>query len=129
MEGIIDAVKKNKYVILSTVGGNKPKETIKENAIVGRVSTIIPIEEEEQMEEFKDWTKSRMISEVNLGDDLNEEQKSEVYKILIDVKEALSRSDTDIGIAKVIPHRIELTDNTPIWQKPSHFSDFRPCCK
>ena len=35
----------------------------------------------------------------------------------------MSRGDNDIGKAAVAPHHIELTKNTPIWQKPRTFAD------
>ena len=38
-------------------------------------------------------------------------------------KNALSKGDFDIGKAKVTPRSIELTNYTPIWQKPRRFAD------
>ena len=37
--------------------------------------------------------------------------------MLLESSGALSKGDADIGRAKVSPHRIELSDYTPIWQK------------
>ena len=127
LEGVISSDKSNKFVIICAVGSTKPKDTIKENTIVGRVSTIIPIQKKEDTndknEETNDWTETRLLSEIRLGNDLNNYERKEVYKMLLRVRHALSKHDSDIGTAKVIPHQIELTNNTPIWQKPRNFAD------
>ena len=42
--------------------------------------------------------------------------------MLLKVNQALSTGDHDIGDARVEPHKIELNNSTPIWQKPRTFA-------
>ena len=42
--------------------------------------------------------------------------------MLMDVRLALSTGDDDIGMAMVQPHKIEIEDKVPIWQKARNFS-------
>ena len=49
-----------------------------------------------------------------LGQDLTEDEKEKVSQLLWAHKVAISRGEFDIGKVKVSPHRIELTDSTPI---------------
>ena len=53
---------------------------------------------------------------------MTEKEKEEVLKMLLTVSRALSVNDEDIGNAQVAPHKIHLSDHTPIWQRPRSFS-------
>ena len=46
-----------------------------------------------------------------------------MYNMLQLTQGAMSKGDADIGNALVHPHTIELTNDTPIWQKPRRFSE------
>ena len=94
---------------------------IKEGQILGYVfSMVIGSEEEDNKDE--DWTMDRIAEEVKLGEELTEEERKKVHQMLMEVNEALSKGDNDIGIADVNPHRIETTQETPIWLKARNFS-------
>lgn len=118
LDGIISLGQDTPEVIVSSVKGEK---LVSEGCYVGRVSTLLELDEEEFLNEV--WTISRLKDEVELGVSLVEEQKEAVYKMLLEAKSVMSRSDDDIGRANVSPHVIELTDNTPIWLRPRRFSE------
>lgn len=99
---------------------------IKKDENLGRVNTILLLDDEEgsQEEQLDDsWTHERIQKEIRLQNNLTKGEREKVFKMLHDVKGALSKSDADIGKAKVTPHHIELTNNTPIWQKARSFAE------
>ena len=54
---------------------------------------------------------------------LSENNKKNIYDMLMNANNALSTGDDDIGRARVPSHHIEITDSTPIWQKPRSFAE------
>lgn len=58
---------------------------------------------------------------VVLGDPLEADGRRRIYFMLNDARTALSRNKLDIGKVNVVPHRIELTNNKPLWQGPRQF--------
>ena len=99
------------------------RRCIKKGQILGYVCSMMESGEEEDLTEPNDeWSESKIEKEVKLGDQLSEGQKQEVRLLLHKVKEALSKGDHDIGTASVEPHRMEVNQRTPIWQKPRNFS-------
>jgi hypothetical protein len=98
--------------------------TIKENEEVGRASTLINLQPEENPEnEQEKWTLDKIIEEVDVGEQNTEDQRKQIYKLLMLTQDALGRNDNEIGRANVVPHVIELTDRTPLWQRPRRFAD------
>ena len=88
--------------------------------VVGNISTIVELDDENETED--EWTLDKLKSEIDMGE-LSEEQKKTVYNMLLKTKSALAINENDIGKAKVTPHKIVLTNNTPIWQKPRRFAE------
>jgi hypothetical protein len=121
LNGIIDKNSKDLFVLMNCKE-IKNKSIVKKNDIIGRVSTIITIDNDNEDEEDR-WTIEKLTNEIKLEKHFNENQKQEIYNMLSNSSEALSKSDSDIGSARVSPHHIELTDNTPIWQKHRSFAD------
>ena len=101
---------------------NDTKTSVREGSFMGYVNTVVEIEADED-EELKEWSKERIAEMVKVGDGLDMDQKRKVFTMLGRVKEVLSRDDNDIGKAKVVPQRIVLSKNTPIWQKPRRFAE------
>jgi hypothetical protein len=121
MNGIIDQNSKEHYIMITSSNTNN-EQNIPKNGIIGRVSTIITMPEEEEPLE-NSWTLIKLKNEIKLEDNLTDNEKDKVYDMILRQKEALSTGDADIGMAKVTPHHIELTDYTPIWQKPRSFAE------
>ena len=103
-------------------GEHEDKCRIKKGEIVGHISTIIDSDDEDESQET-DCDIDKLKGKVDVGDSMTNEQKESIYTMLLKAKFALSSNDEDIGKAKVTPHKIVLTNNTPIWQKPRRFSD------
>ena len=125
LEGVDGIMKPNaddKFIFMKRKEGElEDKCRIKKGEIVGHISTIIDLDEEESHE--TDWDIDKLKGKVDVGDSMTNEQKESIYNMLLKTKFALSSNDEDIGKAKVTPHKIVLTNNTPIWQKPRRFSD------
>ena len=66
---------------------------------------------------------NKMRKQVNIGDQLTTQEKENVLEMMLKVKYALSRNEFYIGKANVTPHVIELTRETPIWQRPRRFAE------
>ena len=93
---------------------------VKEGDRIGHVSMLIEGEEGQLTES---WTIERVREEIDLNNsELNRKEKEQVYEMLRSVSAVLSKGDTDIGNAKVAPHKIILNDHTPKWQKPRNFA-------
>lgn len=114
ISGVINA--NNKMILIKNHGRNKT--TIKEGQEVGTISTLL---DEEEENEDEGWTQEKLRKEIKL-DNITDNEKNAVYEMLLSVNRALSAGDTDIGEAQVTPHRIELHNHTPIWQKHRHFA-------
>ena len=97
------------------------KKKINNGELLGYVCSMVTVDDEEE-EQAEEWTKDRIDSEVKLCNNLTGEEKERVKKMLLDTKRALSKGDTDIGMADVEPLKIELTQETPIWLKARSFS-------
>ena len=96
--------------------------TIEKGQILGHVYSMYTIENENQESEDGEWSKNKIERDIELGDHLTAEEKDKVRGMLLKMKYALSKGDDDIGNADVEPHKIELTQHTPIWQKARSFS-------
>ena len=101
---------------------NKMNWNIQEGQVLGHVYTVLVADKEEDERDPETWSPEQIQGMVKLGDNLTEDQKKRVRKLLLDYSQALSKGDADIGCANVEPHRIGVTNETPIWQRPRHFS-------
>ena len=98
----------------------KSKKSISKGEYIGTVSTLLQDDTEVVDDE---WSMESLKEKVILNEtDLDDKHKNLVYDMLYSVNAALSKSDNDMGDAKVQPHRIVLNDETPIWQKPRVFA-------
>ena len=61
--------------------------------------------------------------QIILGKELTAKESDEVMKMLLSMENLLGQNSNDIGMINTKPHEIELTSNTPIWQKPRTFSE------
>ena len=121
IDGILDLNEKNNFVFLVTRAGEDENVCkVKKGDVVGSISTIVELDDEDGNE--NEWTLDKLKSEIDMGE-LSEEQKKTVYNMLLKTKSALAINENDIGKAKVTPHKIVLTNNTPIWQKPRRFAE------
>lgn len=122
IDGVIDICKDETFVVVcSAVRENK---YIRKGQQLGNISTMIDLTGEVDDEELSShWTRDRLLNEIELGMSLENCQKVLVYDMLLRVHKVMSTNDGDIGKAKVTPQVIEVTNNSPIWQRPRRFSD------
>ena len=100
--------------------GTGRKLKIRAGEQVGVVSKLVE-DCEEELE--GSWTLERIRRQVDLTkSNLKEDEMDKVHRMLVDVNKALSRGDEDIGSAAVTPHKIVLSNETPIWQSPRTFA-------
>ena len=97
-------------------------QKVKSGDEIGRVSSLLNLEVHSDNPES--WNLDRLKNEVSVSHPLiNDVNKSVVYNLLLENVEALSTGDSDVGLASVTPHHIQLTDYTPIWQRPRVFAE------
>jgi hypothetical protein len=104
----------------------KTRETVKlkKGLKLGEVSTIVEIEDDEiELEDKAIWTERDIGSKLDIGDEISEGQNRKACEMLVRVQNVFGKSKSEFSQANVIPHTIELTDNTPIWQNPRRFSE------
>ena len=101
---------------------SKKKKKIKKGEQLGMISLLI--DEDEKLEEEESWSWQKLKEAVRLKDGrLSDNNKGEVLEMLMRVNKALSKGDGDVGRIKVEPHKIELKEHKPIWQKPRSFAE------
>ena len=123
VDGIMELEGEDKFIFMKRKDGeNVDKQKVRKGDVVGHISSIVEVEDEEDTKD-SDWDMNKLKNKIDIGKEVTEEQKEQIYNMLLRTKSALSNNDTDIGKAKVTPHKIVLTNNTPIWQKPRRFSD------
>ena len=124
LDGIIDLEKNDIRVMMHRKPGELNNYTIKKDEEVGRASTLITLQPGDNPEnKHEQWTLDKIIEEVDIGKQNSEEQRNQIYKMLLLTHGALGRNDDEIGKANVVPHVIELNDRTPLWQRPRRFAD------
>ena len=121
LDGVIDKTQKTVW-ITTRKGENRKGLVIRPGTVIGRVSTLVETNED-QKEDNEEWTEDRLKAEIPLEHQLSEGEKEQVYKMLTEMNRSLSKNGSDIGLLNVTPQTIELTDETPIWQKPRIFSE------
>ena len=120
MNGILDFTNESTFMYASASSDSKTR-LVKAGEVIGRGSTLLTIESDDQPEE---WTLDRLKAEVPLTNThLNDSQTHAVYQMLLNSRDALSVNNADIGQAVITPHHIDLTNNTPIWQTHRSFSE------
>ena len=90
-----------------------------QGAIVAVATTVVELDEDLDVEE---WSNARLRQEVCVSH-LPPDQQERVFDVLAQVSSALSTGEFDVGKAKVKAHSIQLTDETPIYQKPRRFPE------
>ena len=120
LDGIVE-FKESAVKVLMCNETSKDQVKVRAGDKVGKVSTLVELIPDE--EELRDWSVAELKENVELGEQLNEKEKEIVYSMLMETQGVMSKSENDIGTALVHPHTIELTNDTPIWQKPRKFAD------
>jgi len=120
VEGIFEHNQDDTHVVISGKNLEKGKRVkIKSGEVVGHVFTVYEMEMDE-VEEIR-WTMDVLKQQIKLGQQVTEKQRSLVYEMLERTQNAFGKSESQIGRAKITPYEIELTDDTPIWQRLRRF--------
>ena len=98
---------------------SKKNKKVKEGQFIGTINVLKEQEEEEQLD--SKWSLQEIKDKVSLPE-LNEEDKDKIYHMLLAMGNVMSKNDDDIGEVNIKPHRIELDNYNPIWQKPRAFA-------
>ena len=125
MDGILEKGNDCKVMIQRNLEGNNNSRPIriKKGDKIGKISTLIELEPDDKENEQLFWTKEELREKIDIGKEINKIDTDKIFEMLLDAQEAISKGETDIGKAGVSPHLIELTDKSPIWQKPRKFSE------
>jgi hypothetical protein len=101
---------------------NRNADSVKAGDKVGTVSTVVELAPD-SIDGRIPWNIEDLRSQVKIGSRVSSDQRETVLGMLMESEVVLGKDDTDIGLASVTPHVIELTNNTPIWQRPRTFSE------
>lgn len=117
VSGVVNNTDEVKIIVENNM---KKGKKVKEGDLLGYIYTLAETEDKNDDEE---WSISKLKDCIQLNDEnLNTVQKTKVYDMLMQVNKSISKGDSDIGSACTEPHRIELTNDLPIWQKPRVFA-------
>ena len=86
---------------------------------VGSMKTAVEVETEDSV--TYPWSADSLRMAVKI-DHLTDEQQFEVITMLEENSQSLSMNDFDIGRIDATPHRIQLYNETPIYQRPRRFA-------
>ena len=108
IEGITSV--ETKYIYVFSSEGNV---MINKGDRLGSVNSVVEaLDDEEPDCVFDGWEETVKLA------DLNTEQQNQVFSMLRKHSKVFSHNDKDIGLAGVTKHKIILTDDTPIYQRP-----------
>ena len=112
LSGISDA--NSKYIYMLATDG---KVNVKNGDQVGVVNAVLNVDggDEEGVVASGNWEDQVDLSHMNI------EKKGQLFKLLDNYNKVFSLSDADIGLASVTSHKIRVTDETPIYQRPRRF--------
>lgn len=114
-------LEENKVAVKFKKGTSAEEGRIKKGERLGFISTLVEVEPVEELGDR--WSEEDLQGKIRLADNIDRDQKLAVYQMLARTQVALSKNEVDIGRANVIPHRIELNDEAPVWQRPRKFSE------
>ncbi|XP_068223947.1 uncharacterized protein [Palaemon carinicauda] len=69
-----------------------------------------------------DWECNTLKEKIILEESIGEVERERLFKMLWDKRRVLSLDDDDFGGSKLPEFKIILSDDTPIYQRPRHFS-------
>jgi hypothetical protein len=115
VSGIFDINNKRVLLITSDTDTN-----IKMGTPIGSISSVLDMTENEDSVSCKAWTAAELHDGVSLSH-LDAAQSEQVYAMMENCLHVFSVSDSDVGHASVTQHKIKLTDDTPIYQRPRRF--------
>ena len=110
LSGISDL--NSKYVYMVSTEGNVNVKVGDQIGVINSVLTTDVVSDN-----IDDGASGSWEDEVDLSH-LESEQKKDIYNILSKYRQVFSANDSDIGLASVTSHKIRLTDETPIYQRP-----------
>ena len=118
-------LQKSTSVLLKGLTSNN---TLKKGEVVGRVFTMLVVDPPLSCNsvftegDSKHHPTLQAISEIPLAADISPEQQEEFRSMVRDHLPVISSSDDDVGACSTIPIRIQLYEETPIYQRVRRFS-------
>ena len=121
--GIIDLKKPYIFVKPSEFGNRK----INKGDRVGRISSVICIDDLDNppvhVTNQEELTQDDFKGKIKLGPQLSVDQSNEVYNLLNENRQVISKGDDDVGKIDVGSLEITLYDYTPIYHRPRRFPE------
>lgn len=120
IDGIIDRtqIDTNNFVFVSRDKGTTAKGKIKAGEMIGEVSTLIEVDKVVS----ESLSRENLLKLINIGK-IGDDDKHKFVEMISNIREVFSEGKTEVGQAKVTPHRIELNNYSPIWQRPRRFAE------
>jgi hypothetical protein len=92
---------------------------LRKGTVLGSISTV-SLEDEAPGLSHEEWDERKIRNDITLNH-LSAEEADSVYSKLASVAEVFSTNEYDIGRTQSTEYKIELLDNTPIYERPRRF--------
>jgi hypothetical protein len=127
--GLVDAHSGRTDVFVTNHG--EVKLSIQQNEVLCTVYSVLDADNPEPADEATIFTvtkeeqtaESVLDTPARIGDHLTLDEQRRVTSMMRGSERVFSRGDDDLGFLGVLQHRIELYDDTPIYQKARHFHE------
>lgn len=119
LPGVVSSKSGSASILLKANAGQAAY--IPKGACIGILRSVVSLMEDEEIQPTDGWTESTLRDAIKVGSELDDIQQNLVHDALWNLKGVLSTGDDDIGHAGVTAHRIELLNDTPIYQRPRRF--------
>ena len=137
-QGLLDPVDSSTFWV-QVFNSSAKKRWILEGDIIGRRTTLIEVSDagvpsvcsvqtldasmvHPSNDQPTVLSRKEIEEKVQLGNHLTPEQRTQIIDMIYDQREVLSTGDNDVGLTLKGEYRIELTDHTPIYQRPRRFA-------
>ena len=137
-QGLLDPVDSSTFWV-QVFNSSAKKRWILEGDIIGRCTTLIEVSDagvpsvcsvqaldasmvHPSNDQPTVLSRTEIEEKVQLGNHLTPEQQTQIIDLIYDQREVLSTGDNDVGLTLKGEYRIELTDHTPIYQRPRRFA-------
>src|SRR5215469_7220482 len=111
LDGVLD--ESNARVCL--LSRRNKKVCIREREVIGQVFSV---QELDAMPDSEEWTYDSLYEQIDTDEQLNNVDINQIVQMLYERRIAISLNEEDLGKTRLPAFSIELSDNTPIYQRP-----------
>lgn len=117
LPGVVDGSGHSTTILVTNTGAHSRQ--LKAGSVVGTASTALTLSADCNESQVY-WSKERLAAEVDLSH-LPADEALRVMNVLTDSQAVFSKGECDVSASSLPAHKIELLNNTPIYQRPRRF--------